>query len=73
VVTRILGRRPRIGRPLRLSGLGSGLTGPEHSTAVGLGLYALRPHDELWDFEIPRPMGTRGRANEMLRWLRAAW
>ena len=30
-------------------------------TAVGLAMYALRPHDELWDFEAPR-MGARGRA-----------
>jgi cell division protein FtsA len=73
VVTRILGRRPRIGRPLRLAGLGGQVAGAEHSTAVGLAMYALRPHDELWDFEAPRPVGARGRANEMLRWLRAAW
>ncbi|MGF1446180.1 MAG: cell division protein FtsA [Pikeienuella sp.] len=73
VVTRLLGRRPRIGRPLRLAGLGSGLSGPDYATAVGLAIYALKPHDELWDFDAPRPAGTRGRANEMLRWLRTAW
>ncbi|GMG82350.1 cell division protein FtsA [Paralimibaculum aggregatum] len=73
VVTRLLGRRPRIGRPLRLAGLRSGLTGPEYAAAVGLAMYALSPHDELWDFEVPRPVHGRGRAGEMLRWLRTAW
>ncbi len=73
VVTRILGRRPRIGRPLRLAGLGQKLAGPEFSTAVGLGIYAMRPHDELWDFDAPRAGGARGRATEVLRWLRTAW
>jgi len=68
----ILGRRPRIGRPLRIAGLPQNLTGPEYSTAVGLAMYALRPHDELWDFEAPRP-GARGRAADMVRWLKRAW
>ncbi|MEM9139965.1 MAG: cell division protein FtsA [Pseudomonadota bacterium] len=69
LVTRILGRRPRIGRPLRIAGLPQSLSGPDYATAVGLALYALRPHDELWDFEAPRAH-TRG---NMMRWLRRAW
>ncbi len=73
VVTRLLGRRPRIGRPLRLSGLGPGLAGPEYATAVGLAIYALRPHDELWDFEAPRPARVRGRAQDLVRWIANAW
>ena len=73
LVTDILGRRPRIGRPLRISGLPQALTGPAASAVVGLAAYALRPHDELWDFEAPRPMSARGRATEILRWLRASW
>lgn len=72
LVTRILGRRPRIGRPLRIAGLPQSLSGPDYSTAVGLALYALRPHDELWDFEAPRP-GARGKASDMVRWLKRAW
>ncbi|MBY8974988.1 cell division protein FtsA [Rhodobacteraceae bacterium NNCM2] len=73
LVTRYLGRRPRIGRPLRIAGLPQAMSGPDYSTSVGLSMYALRPHDELWDFETPRPMSARGRATEMLRWIRTAW
>ncbi len=72
LATRILGRRPRIGRPLRIAGLPQSLSGPDYSTAVGLAMYALRPHDELWDFEAPAA-GARGRAGDMFRWLRRAW
>lgn len=71
LVARILGRRPRIGRPLRIAGLPQSLSGPDFATAVGLAIYALHPHDELWDFEAPR--GARGRAGDMFRWLRRAW
>ncbi|MEM9764526.1 MAG: cell division protein FtsA [Pseudomonadota bacterium] len=73
MVTRILGRRPRVGRPLRIAGLPSGLTGPEHAAAVGLAVYALRPHDEIWDFEAPRPWSVQGRAVELVRWFRTSW
>jgi cell division protein FtsA len=73
MVTRILGRRPRIGRPLRLAGVTSALSGPEYATAVGLVIYATRPHDELWDFAAPRMPSARGRAGEMVRWLRSSW
>ena len=73
MATQILGRRPRIGRPLRIAGLPQALSGPDYSTAVGLATYALRPHDELWDFEAPRPLSARGRATEMLRWLKTSW
>ncbi len=72
LIARILGRRPRIGRPLRIAGLPQALSGPDYATAVGLAMYALRPHDELWDFEVPR-MGARGRAGDTFRWLRRAW
>ncbi|MEM7742544.1 MAG: cell division protein FtsA [Pseudomonadota bacterium] len=72
MATRILGRRPRIGRPLRIAGLPQSLAGPDYSTAVGLAMYALRRHDELWDFEAP-PSGARGRAGEMFRWFKRAW
>ena len=72
LATRILGRRPRIGRPLRIAGLPQALSGPAYSTAVGLAMYAIRPHDELWDFEAP-VAGARGRAGDVLRWLKRAW
>lgn len=72
LVTRLLGRRPRIGRPMRIAGLPQALSGPDYATAVGLAMYALGPHDELWDFEPPMN-GARGRASDMFRWLRRAW
>ncbi|HSF95974.1 MAG TPA: cell division protein FtsA [Thermohalobaculum sp.] len=73
MATRILGRRPRIGRPIRIAGLPQALSGPDYSAAVGLATYALRPHDELWDFDAPRSLSARGRATEMIRWLKASW
>ncbi|MEM6676589.1 MAG: cell division protein FtsA [Pseudomonadota bacterium] len=73
MATRILGRRPRVGRPLRIAGLPSALAGPENAAAVGLAVYALRPHDEIWDFEAPRPWTVHGRAQELVRWFRASW
>jgi cell division protein FtsA len=73
MATAILGRRPRIGRPIRIAGLAQALSGPDSSAAVGLATYAIRPHDELWDFEAPRPLSARGRATEMIRWLKASW
>ena len=72
LVTRVLGRRPRVGKPLRIQGLPQSLSGPDYATAVGLAIYALRPHDELWDFEAPR-LGARGKAGDMLRWIQRAW
>ena len=71
MVHRILGRRPRIGRPLRIAGLPQALSGPDYATAVGLAMYALRPHDELWDFEAPRAI--RGRTANMMRWFKNSW
>ena len=73
MATRIMGRRPRIGRPIRIAGLPQSLAGPDFSTVVGLATYALRPHDELWDFAAPRPLSARGRAAEMFRWLKTSW
>lgn len=73
MATEILGRRPRIGRPLRIAGLPQALSGPDYAAAVGLALSAIRPHDELWDFEAPRGSSARGRASEMLRWFRSSW
>lgn len=70
--TRILGRRPRIGRPLRIAGLDQERTGPDCATVVGLAMYAVHRHDELWDFAAPAPRTARGRASEMVRWLRAS-
>ena len=73
VATRVLGRRPRIGRPLRIAGLPQALSGPESAAAVGLALYVMRPHDELWDFEPPRLLGARTWAAGFVGWLRESW
>jgi len=73
MATQVLGRRPRIGRPIRIAGLPQAVSGPDYATVVGLATYALKPHDELWDFEAPRPLSARGRATEMLRWLKTSW
>jgi hypothetical protein len=35
-------------------------------------MYAVHRHDELWDFAAPAPRTARGRASEMVRWLRAS-
>ena len=72
LATKILGRRPRIGRPLRIAGLPQALAGSAYATPVGLAMYAIRPHDELWDFEAP-VAGARGMAGNMLGWLKKAW
>jgi len=69
----IFGRRPRIGRPLRIAGLPQALSGPEASVAVGLALYTLRPHDEMWDFDAPRAPGARGWAAGLVGWVRDSW
>ncbi|MEM9784169.1 MAG: cell division protein FtsA [Pseudomonadota bacterium] len=73
LVTRIMGRRPRIGRPMRLAGLPQALAGPESAAAVGLAIYAMRPHDEVWDFEAPRQWSVQGRAQDIVRWLKTSW
>jgi len=73
MATRIMGRRPRIGRPIRIAGLPQSLSGPDFSTAVGLATYALRPHEEIWDFAAPRPLSARGQVAEMFRWLKTSW
>ena len=73
LVTRFIGRRPRVGRPLRLAGLPQSLSGPDYATAVGLAIYAARRPAELWDFDAPRSMSARGRAQDVFSWFRRAW
>ncbi len=70
---RILGRRTRVGRPMRIAGLPVSASGPAFATAVGLCLYAARPQDELWDFETPLAVSGRGRAARAVRWFRENW
>ncbi len=70
---RILGRRTRVGRPMRVAGLPQSVSGPAFAAAVGLCLYAARPQDELWDFETPLAISGRGRAARAVRWFRENW
>ncbi len=73
IAQRILGRRARIGRPLRLAGLPPSAAGPAFATAAGLAIYAARPQDEIWDFETPLAPSGRGRLARTVRWFRDNW
>jgi len=70
---RILGRRARIGRPLRIAGLPPNAAGPAFSAAVGLAIHAARPQDETWDFQAPLAPNGRGRLARTVRWFRDNW
>jgi cell division protein FtsA len=70
---RILGRRTRVGRPIRLAGLPQNAAGPAFAAAVGLGVYAVRPQDEMWDFEVPMAPSGRGRVARAVRWFKDNW
>jgi cell division protein FtsA len=70
---RILGRRARLGRPLRVAGLPQSASGPAFATAVGLCIHAARPQDEAWDFEVPLALNGRGRIDRALRWFQENW
>ncbi|MGF1658988.1 MAG: cell division protein FtsA [Rubrimonas sp.] len=70
---RILGRRARIGRPIRLAGLPPNASGPDFATAVGLCALAARPQDEMWDFDAPLAPSGRGALDRAVRWFRDNW
>jgi cell division protein FtsA len=70
---RILGRRVRVGRPLRIAGLPQNTSGPAFAAAVGLAVYAARPQDEMWDFEAPAVASGRGKLHRAVRWFRDNW
>jgi len=70
---RILGRRVRIGRPIRVAGLPQSAAGPAFAAAVGLSVYAVRQHDEVWDFDAISPDSPRGRFGQAMRWFRKNW
>jgi cell division protein FtsA len=70
---RILGQRVRVGRPLRIAGLPQSAAGPAFSAMVGLAAYAVRPHDEVWDFEAPSSLGGATRLRRAVRWFRDNW
>ena len=70
---RVLGQRVRVGRPLRISGLPGSAAGPEFSAAVGLAAYAMRPQDEVWDFETTAAPSGATRLRRAVRWFRDNW
>lgn len=70
---RILGRRVRIGRPIRVAGLPQSAAGPAFAAAVGLSVYAVRQHDEVWDFDAVSPDSPRGKLGQAVRWFRKNW
>ncbi len=73
VARRVLGQRVRIGRPLRVAGLPQSAAGPAFSALVGLAAYAVRPHDEFWDFEAPATLGGATRLRRTVRWFKDNW
>ncbi len=73
LATRVLGRRCRIGKPIRVMGLPQAATGSGFAAAVGLALHASHPQDECWDFEMPADqIGTR-KVRRAMRWFRNNW
>lgn len=73
VARRVLGQRVRVGRPIRIGGLPQSAAGPGFAAAVGLAAYAVRPQDELWDFEAPAALGGATRLRRAVRWFRDNW
>lgn len=70
---RILGRHVRVGRPMRVAGLPQTAIGPAFAASVGLAIYAARPQDEVWDFDVPVAPSTRGRLRRTVRWFKDNW
>lgn len=70
---RILGRRTRVGRPMRIAGLPQNAAGPALAAGVGLAVYAARPRDELWDYDAPSAAAGRGRVARAVRWFKENW
>lgn len=70
---KVLGRRVRIGRPIRVAGLPQSAAGPAFAAAVGMSVYAVRQNDEVWDFDAVSPDSPRGRIGQAFRWFRKNW
>ncbi|TNC73817.1 cell division protein FtsA [Rubellimicrobium roseum] len=73
LAARILGRKVRLGRPLRVQGLPVAATGAAFSAAVGLTLFAANPQDEWWDFEIPPDRQSARSFKRAMRWFKENW
>ena len=66
----ILGPSVRLGRPIRLRGLPDAMSGPSHSSAVGLCLHAAQPQDEIWDFDLASNQHLRSSIGRTIEWIR---
>ncbi|MBP1804606.1 cell division protein FtsA [Rubellimicrobium aerolatum] len=73
LAARILGRRVRMGRPLRVQGLPVAATGAAFSAAVGLTLFAAHPQDEWWDFEMPPDRQSARSFRRAVKWFKDNW
>ncbi len=73
MAARILGRRCRIGRPLRVMGLPQAATGSGFAAAVGLALHASHPRDECWDYEMPHDRIGARKLRRTVRWFKDNW
>ncbi|MGH1465202.1 MAG: cell division protein FtsA [Cognatishimia sp.] len=73
LASRILGQQVRLGRPMRVHGLPQATTGPGFSAAVGMCLFATRPQDECWDFDLPAERQGSRTFRKAVRWFKANW
>ena len=73
LASRILGQQVRLGRPIRVHGLPQATTGPGFSSAVGMCLFATRPQDECWDFDLPVEHHGVKSFRRAVRWFKANW
>jgi cell division protein FtsA len=70
---RVLGRRARVGKPLRMAGLPQNASGPAFAAAIGLCVYAATPAREAWDYDAPLAPSGRGRVARAMRWFKENW
>ncbi len=73
LASRILGQQVRLGRPMRVHGLPQATTGPAFSSSVGMCLFATRPQDECWDFDLPVERQSNRTIRKAVRWFKANW
>ena len=73
LAARILGQRVRLGRPLRVHGLPQAATGPGFASSVGMCLFAARPQDESWDFDLPVERYPSKSLRRAVQWFKENW
>jgi len=73
VARAVLGRRARLGKSLRVSGMRADTSGPEFSTALGMLAYAIRSDRNQWFEAMKIVADSEQRFNGVLDWLRRNW